>query len=42
VRTGAMLSLTLVWEGAFRNYPPYHDPPSRFGAVIEWRAEPRR
>ena len=38
VRTGAMLSLTLVWEGAFRNYPPYHEPPSRFGAVVEWRS----
>jgi hypothetical protein len=38
VRTGEMLSITLVWEGAFRNYPPYHEPPSRFGAAVEWRS----
>jgi hypothetical protein len=38
VRTGQMLSMTLVWDGSFRNYPPYHDPPSRFGAVVEWRS----
>jgi hypothetical protein len=38
VRTGSMLSLTLVWEGFFRNYPPYHEPASRFGAAVEWRS----
>jgi hypothetical protein len=38
VRTGSMLSLTLVWEGCFRNYPPYHEPASRFGAAVEWRS----
>jgi hypothetical protein len=40
VRDGRMLSLTLVWDGAFRNYPPYHEPPSRYGAVVEWRSSP--
>ena len=39
IRAGKMLSLTLVWDGSFRNYPPYHEPPSRFGAVVEWRAD---
>jgi hypothetical protein len=38
IRAGKMLSLALVWDGSFRNYPPYHEPPSRFGAVAEWRA----
>lgn len=36
-----MLSLTLVWEGFFRNYPPYHEPPSRYGAAVEWRSQHR-
>jgi hypothetical protein len=37
VRNRRLLSLTLVWDGAFRNYPPYHEPPLRFGTVVEWR-----
>ena len=40
LRSGKMLSLTLVWDGSFRNSPPYHEPPSRFGAVVEWRSAP--
>ena len=40
IRAGKMISLNLVWDGRFRNYPPYDDPPSRFGAVVEWRASP--
>ena len=40
IRAGKMISLNLVWDGWFRNYPPYDDPPSRFGAVVEWRASP--
>jgi hypothetical protein len=36
-KEGRMLSLTLVFDGHFRNYPPYDNPPSRYGAVVEWR-----
>lgn len=35
VRSGRMLSLTLVFDGQFRNYPPY-DAPARFGVGVEW------
>jgi hypothetical protein len=35
-KEGCMLSLTLVFDGRFRNYSPY-DAPSRYGAVVEWR-----
>ena len=37
IQAGQMLSLTWVWDGRFRNFPPYDDPPTRFGAVVEWR-----
>ena len=37
VRAGKMLWLTLVFDGLWRNYAPYDDPPARFGAVVEWR-----
>ena len=37
VKSGKMLSLTLVFDGRWRNYAPYDDPPVRFGAVVEWR-----
>ena len=37
IQAGKMLSLTWVWDGRFRSYPPYADPPIRFGAVAEWR-----
>jgi hypothetical protein len=36
--TGKLTSLTLVYDGRFRNYAPYDDPPGRFGAVVEWSA----
>ena len=39
VASGRMLSLTLVYDGRFRNYAPYDDPSARFGAVVEWSAE---
>ncbi|MFO0880906.1 MAG: hypothetical protein U0840_26555 [Gemmataceae bacterium] len=39
VKSGKMLSLTLVFDGSYRNYPPY-DHPARFGAVVEWTQEP--
>lgn len=35
-RSGKLLSLVLVGEGRFRNYPPY-DQESKYGAVVEWR-----
>jgi hypothetical protein len=38
VKAGKMLSLTLVFDGLWRNYAPY-DAPARFGAVVEWRRE---
>ncbi len=37
IRAKAMRSLVLVWDGHFRNYPPY-DVPVRHGIVVEWRA----
>jgi hypothetical protein len=36
VKARRMLSLTLVWDGRSRNWAPYDDPPTRFGAVVEW------
>jgi len=41
VKSGKMLSLTLVFDGRFRNYAPY-DSPARFGAVVEWAREPAK
>jgi len=38
VKTRRLLSLTLVWDGRARNWAPYDDPPTRFGAVVEWTA----
>jgi hypothetical protein len=35
-RSGRMLSLTLVFDGVFRNVPPY-DRPADYSAVVEWR-----
>jgi hypothetical protein len=32
-----MLSLTFVFDGRFRNYPPYDKAAARYGAVVEWR-----
>lgn len=37
VKAGKMIALTLVFDGLWRNYAPYDDPPARFGAVVEWR-----
>lgn len=39
VKARQMRSLTLVFDGRWRNWAPYDDPPSRFGAVVEWRRE---
>lgn len=39
VKAGKMVSLTLVYDGRWRNWAPYDDPPARFGAVIEWRQD---
>jgi hypothetical protein len=39
MKAGRLLSLTLVYDGQFRNYPPYDHPPARFGAVVEWAHE---
>jgi hypothetical protein len=39
VKSGKLLSLTLVYDGRFRNYAPY-DSPARFGAIVEWAQEP--
>jgi hypothetical protein len=36
VRRRRMRSLTLVWDGRSRNWAPYDDPPTRFGAIVEW------
>jgi hypothetical protein len=36
VRARRMRSLTLVFDGRARNWAPYDDPPTRFGAVVEW------
>jgi hypothetical protein len=41
VRSGRLLSLTLVFDGQYRNYAPY-DAPARFGAVLEWAQEPAK
>ena len=41
MKSGKMLSLTLVFDGRFRNYAPY-DSPARFGAVVEWAREPAK
>lgn len=40
VESGRLLWLTLVFDGHFRNYAPYDDPPSPFGAVVEWVRKP--
>jgi hypothetical protein len=40
-KTGRPLYLTLVFDGRFRNYPPY-DSPARFGAVVEWSEGPAK
>jgi hypothetical protein len=40
VQARKLLSLMLVFDGRFRNYAPYDDPPTRFGAVVEWRQDP--
>lgn len=37
VQAGKMLSLTLVFDGQWRNYAPYDKTTTRFGAVVEWR-----
>jgi hypothetical protein len=37
--SGRLTSLSLVFDGRFRNYPPY-DAPARFGAVVEWARGP--
>lgn len=39
VKTARLFSLTLVYDGLFRNYAPYDNPPARFGAVVEWSQE---
>lgn len=39
VKSGKLLSLTLVFDGRFRNYAPY-DTPARFGAIVEWAQGP--
>jgi hypothetical protein len=36
-KAGRLLSLTFVFDGRFRNYPPYDKPGSRYGAVVQWR-----
>jgi hypothetical protein len=41
LKSGRLLSLTLVFDGRFRNYAPY-DQPARFGAVVEWSREPAK
>jgi hypothetical protein len=41
VNSGRLLSLTLVFDGRFRNYAPY-DEPARFGAVVEWSQGPAK
>jgi hypothetical protein len=38
VKSGRLRSLTLVFDGRFRDYAPY-DAPARFGAVVEWSQE---
>jgi hypothetical protein len=41
LEAGRLLSVTLVFDGRFRNYAPY-DAPARFGAVVEWSQEPAK
>ena len=41
-KSGRLLWPTLVFDGRFRNYAPYDDPPGRFGAVVEWSQEPAK
>ncbi len=41
VKPGRLLSVTLVFDGRFRNDAPY-DSPARFGAVVEWSQEPAK
>jgi hypothetical protein len=36
VKNGKMPSLTLVFDGVFRNVKPY-DEPAKYSAVAEWR-----
>lgn len=36
VKTRRLVSLTFVWDGRSRNWAPYDDPATRFGAVVEW------
>jgi hypothetical protein len=38
VKTQKMLSLVLVYDGQWRSWKPYDNSPTRFGAVVEWRA----
>jgi hypothetical protein len=38
VKTGRLLSLTLVADGVYQHYPPY-DEVMKYGAVVEWRRE---
>ena len=40
VDSGRLISLTLVYDGRYRNWAPYDDPPGRFGAVVEWSLAP--
>jgi hypothetical protein len=37
-KTGKLLTLVLIGDGKFRNYPPY-DQESAYAAVVEWRRE---
>jgi hypothetical protein len=41
VKNGRMLSLTLVFDGVFRNVKPY-DQPAKYSGVAEWRRERER
>jgi hypothetical protein len=36
VKTGKLLSITLIGEGVYRSFPP-NDEPTKYGAVVEWR-----
>jgi hypothetical protein len=38
LKKGRMLSLTLVFDGVFRNVKPY-DEPAKYSGVVEWRRE---
>jgi hypothetical protein len=37
-KSGKLLSLTLVGDGRYRHFPPY-DEVTKYGAVVQWRAE---